>query len=88
MALTRPQARLNCISALMHTAIIAVLAVPHVTGSYMQGFTFSSISIASMLTVLHDVLLELHIEFLMIHVQPDNKVRIIDIKCFRSGIAL
>lgn len=73
----------------MHTAIIiAVLAVLHVTGSYMQGFTFSSISTASMLTVLHDVLLELHIEFLMIHVQPGNKVRIKDIKSFRSGIAL
>lgn len=54
----------------------------------MQGFILSSISTASMLTVLHDVLLELHIEFLMIHVQPDNKVRIIDIKSFRSGIAL
>lgn len=54
----------------------------------MQGFTFSSISTASMLTVLHDVLLELHIEFLMIHVQPGNKVRIKDIKSFRSGIAL
>lgn len=54
----------------------------------MQGFTFSSISTASMLTVLHDVLLELHIEFLMIHVQLDNKVRIIDIKSLRSGITL
>lgn len=87
---TPPQARLNCISALMHTVIImAFLAVPHITWSNMQESTFSSISTASILTLPHDVLLELHIEFLTIHVQPDNEIIwMIYIKRFGSGSLL
>lgn len=74
----------------MHTVIImAFLAVLHITWSNMQESTFSSISTASILTLPHDVLSELHIEFLTIHVQPDNEIIwIVYIKRFGSGSLL
>lgn len=73
----------------MHTVIImAFLAVLRITWSNMQECTFSSISTASILTLPHDFLLEMHIEFLTIHVQPDEIIWMIYIKRFGSGSLL